>query len=96
MPQATASGLKVRSEYRWVDDLSTQLFRSTNSYQQVDLNSNMYVREVLLPVVVPVLQGIPGTIFQQVNLLQRLFDTFVPSDTWNCFLGLLNLRIRAM
>ncbi|GFW27456.1 transposable element Tc1 transposase [Trichonephila clavipes] len=32
-----------------------------------NLNSNRYVREVLQPEVVPFLQGIPGTIFQQDN-----------------------------
>ncbi|GFX79543.1 transposable element Tc1 transposase [Trichonephila clavipes] len=32
-----------------------------------NLNGNMYVREVLHPEVVPLLQGIPGVIFQQDN-----------------------------
>ncbi|GFU97257.1 hypothetical protein TNCV_626651 [Trichonephila clavipes] len=36
-------------------------------YEQNNLNSNMYVHEVLQPEVVPFLQSTPGAIFQQDN-----------------------------
>ncbi|GFV28452.1 transposable element Tcb1 transposase [Trichonephila clavipes] len=57
-----------------------------------NLNSNRYVREVVQPEVVPLLQGVTGAIFQQiipVHMFQKLFETSVQPNTCRVFLGLL-------
>ncbi|GFT86260.1 hypothetical protein TNCV_3258021 [Trichonephila clavipes] len=57
----------------------TELHRTTqktsSERRKSNHNSNRYVRKVLQPEVVPLLQGINGTIFQQYNAYPHVAKT---------------------
>ena len=61
-----------------------------------NLNGNRYVREVLLPEIVPYLQVIPGAIFQQDNASTHIANTvrdICLPNTCKFFFGLLIRRM---
>ena len=67
-------------------------YQGQSNLQRIESNlyNTRYVRDVVQPEVVPLFQGIPKTIFQQVkhaHMLQRLLETSIQSYTCNFFLG---------
>ena len=58
---------------------------------EVNLNSNRYIREVLQPEVLPLLQATPHAIFQQHNArphVASIVQVFSKDDGYHCFPGL--------